>query len=241
MNHTKLTDLIKKFLIAGVDSYNSGDLTISDGDTQEDTLGERARMCINLALSKIYGLIKDSKYLEALPAESVQSIAGQDYISLDTISQVDDVESVVDTDNDFQLTRKSWDWYRENYSDPSSNTGTPNVYIIRNDRLYFAPRPSSAVNYTVDFKKLTTDLVLANDVPLIPTQYDGWIIAEGRVQWYLMEDPNTVPAILLSERNDIQQISMDSILTGYNMERVARSHFDRTEAPKTTGYDRPSD
>jgi hypothetical protein len=236
---TKLGDLIKKFLKAGIDSYNSNDLSISDTDTDSDTLGERARLVLNLALGTIYGLIKDSKYLEAYPTTALASTIDQDYIQLDIVPEIDDVETVADTTNDRRLLRRSWSWYKYNYPDPSAQTGTPNVYIVRNDRLYLAPRASSVINYIVDFRKLTDELKLDSDVPLIPTQYDGWIIQEAKVKWYEMEDPTSVPPLIISERDDIRQISLDAILTGFDYERQAASHFNRTVEPRSYGYERP--
>ena len=76
LTHTKLSDLTIKFLKA-IDSYNSGDLTVSDADTDQDTLGERARIVLNLAIHGIYGLIKGSKYLDAMPTTALASIADQ--------------------------------------------------------------------------------------------------------------------------------------------------------------------
>ena len=237
-NYTKLSDLITKFL-KSIDSYNVNDLALSETGTDQDTLGERAKICLNLALSIIYGLIKDSKYLEALPSTAISSVTGQDWIDLSIVPGIDDVETLADQTNDFKLVRRSWSWYRRNYADPSTSSGVPNSYIIRNTRLYFAPRPSEVIPYLVDFKKLTDDLKLAGDFPLIPTQYDAWIIAEAKVKFYEMEDPTSVPPLVISERNDARQIGIDSVLTGYDIIRVAESHFSRIPEPRTYGYTRP--
>ena len=236
--HTQLVDLIVKFLMA-IDSYNDADLTISDSDTNTDSLGERARICLNLGLSNIYSLIKDSKYLQAMPTTALASTASQAWIQLDIVPQIDDVEMVMDTDSDIALMRKSWAWYRKNYPDPSSATGTPNTYIIRNDRLYLAPTPTSVITYTVDYKKLTEDLELAGDLPLVPSPYDAWIIAEAKVKWYEMEDPTSVPPLIISERNDIRQNSIDAVMTGYNKIRVSASHFNPSGESRNLGYSRP--
>ena len=222
-----------------VDSYNANDLTISDADTDTDSLGERARVCLNLGLSGIYGLIKDSKYLEAMPTTALASIADQDFIQLDIVPQIDDVEKVLDTENDYRLERKSWAWYRRNYPDPSSSTGRPTVYIIRNDRMYLAPRPTEAVTYTVDYRKLTGDLKLAGDLPLIPTQYDAWIIAESKVWWFGMEDPTMTPIQVINERNDARQIGISSINTSFDQARQSASHFGSSGEARNLGYSRP--
>lgn len=237
--HSTLLVLIKKLLLS-IDSYNSTDTTIETPSTLTvDTLGERARLCLNQALGNMYALIKDSKYLEAFPTTSYSSTANQDYIELDIEETLDDVESVVDTTNDDRLVRKSWAWYRRNYTDPSAQTGTPSYYIIRNDRMYLAPRPSSVIPYLVDFKKRTRDLRLNGDIVLLPEQYDGWIIQEAKVKWYEMEDPNAIPLVVISERDSIRQTSIDAIMTGYDFSRVAQSHFSRNDEPRSYGYQRP--
>lgn len=239
LTHSTLLTLIKKLLLA-IDSYNSDDVTIETPSTLTlDTLGERARLCLNFALSGIYGLIKDSKYLEAYPTTAYSSIANQDYIELAIVPELDDIESVVDTSNDFKLVKKSWAWYRRNFTDPSSQTGTPNYYILRNERMYLAPRPSAILPYLVDFKKLTRDLRLNGDVILIPEQFDGWVIQEAKVRWFEMEDPTSVPPLIISERDSIRQTSLDTILTGYDNYRVAAAHFNRSNEPRSYGYQRP--
>lgn len=236
--HTKLSSLVIKFLKA-IDSYNENDLSVSDTDTDQDTLGERARIVLNLALSNIYGMIKDSKYLDAMPTTALVSTADQDFIQLDIVPQIDDVEKVLDTENDYRLERKSWAWYRRNYPDPASSTGRPLIYIIRNDRMYLAPRPTEAVTYTVDYRKLTDDLELPGDLPLLPTQYDAWIISEAKVWWYGMEDPTSVPPILVSERNQIREISLGAINVSFDHPRQSASHFGASGEARNLGYSRP--
>ena len=239
LTHSTLATLTKKLLLS-MDSYNSDDTAIETPSTLTvDSLAERARLCLNLALGTMYGLIKNSKYLDAFPTTSFVATASQDYIELDIVPMLDDVETVTDTDNEEQLIRKSWAWYRRNYPDPTAQTGTPDYYIIRNDRMYLAPRPSSAVNYLVDFRKRTRDLRLNGDIVLIPEQYDGWIIQESKVKWYEMEDPTSVPPLVISERDGIRQIALDTILTGYDYERVSASHFNRNSEPRSYGYQRP--
>lgn len=222
--HTPLSGLIKKLLLS-IDSYNSADLTLETaGDTTVDTLGERARVCINFALHKIYSLIKDSKYLENFPVTTLASTTSQDYIDLDPEAFLDDIESITDTTNDYKLIKKSWGWYRRHAPDPSAATGTPIYYIRRGSRVYLTPRPTSAITYTVDFKKLVGDLKLNGDLPLIPTQYDIWIISEAKFEWFVMEDPSSVPQVIVEGRNDTRQAALESIMTSYDQIRQAGSN-----------------
>lgn len=224
--HSTLNQLVVKFLKL-IDSYNSTDLTVSNDATDQDTSGERARICINTALGIIYDLIKDSKYLESFPSQKLFTTEGQDWVDLDPETFLDDIEAITDTVNDTRLERRSWSWYRSNYVDPSSATGNPIYYIRRNNRIYLAPRPNAVLPLTIDFRKFTEDLKIAGDQPLLPTHYDYWIIAESTVIWYQMEDPNAVPALVISERDSKRQIAMESIMTSYDNVRVAESHFDR--------------
>lgn len=216
LTHTKLSSLVIKFL-KSIDQWNSSDTTLSDTDTDEDTAGERARICLNQALHQIYSLIKDSKYLESYPSTNLSSTANQDYIDLDPEAYLDDIQGVTETTNQkIKLRQRSWNWYRRHYPDPSQVTGDPIFYIRRGNRMYLAPRPTSSVVYTIDFVKLTKDLELAVDLPLIPTQYDFWVIAEATVIWYTMEDPTSVPALVIAERDSKRQAGMQGINTSFD-------------------------
>lgn len=237
LTHSTLTQLIVK-LAMSLDGYNSSDLTISSGTTVVDTLGERARVCINLALHKIYSLIKDSKYLDAYPVSTLPSVINQDFIDLDPEAFLDDIESMNDEVNDYPLTQKSWSWYKRNVPDPSQTTGNPLYYIRRGNRVYITPRPTSAINYVIAFRKLTVDLKLGGDYSLLPVQYDTWIIHEARVEHYLMEDPSSVPALVIAERDDTRAAGMASVNTSFDQVRQSGSHF-VGDASGMRGYKRP--
>ena len=234
--HTPLGDLIVKLLVA-IDSYNSADLSISTPTTTVDTLGERARHAINNALQLMYDLIKDSKYMDAFPTTALVSEALVDFIQLDEVTKLDDIESILDTTNNFKLIRKSWSWYRHNFPDPSTSTGIPKWYIRRENRIYLAPRPSGPLTYTTDFRKLTDDLKKNGDLPLIPTRYDYWIVAEAKVKWAEMEDPSAVPALYISERDDQRQTALSSIFSGYDQASQMGSCVNRY-IPRTGGVDK---
>ena len=222
--HSNLGQLIKKLLLS-VDSYNSTDLTIeTPSNTTVDGLGERARLCINFALHECYKLVKDSRYLESPGPQTISSVANQDYIDLDSITELDDIESITEATNKLKLTRKSWNWYRRMVPDPSNATGVPGFYIRRNNRVYLTPRPTSAISYIFDFRKFTDDLSDEGQFSLLPSKYDGWIIAEAKVKWSEMEDPSAVPALYIEERNDVRQNSIDDILTSYDRVIQSGSH-----------------
>lgn len=223
--HTRLEDLITLFLKAGVDSYNSSDLTVSDTDTDQDTLGERARICLNLALQRIYALIKESKYLEAYPKTTLASTINQAFIDLDPEAELDDIEAITEqTSTQIRLVRRSWSWYRSNLPAPAQTTGDPTYYIRRGNRIYLAPTPSSVRTYTIDFRKYTGDLKLPSDLPLLPTQYNNWIVSEARVDWYMMEDPSSVPEQALLQQADARAAAIDSILNSYDKNIQAGSN-----------------
>ena len=75
--HTTFQNLIKK-LLKSLDNYNSNDLTVSTTDTDQNTSGEVAGICLNQALHKIYDLIKGSRYTEAFPTTKISQTAGLD-------------------------------------------------------------------------------------------------------------------------------------------------------------------
>lgn len=238
LTHTTLADLIKK-LLKSLDSYNSTDLTLSTPNADSDSLGERARLCLNQALHMIYSLIKDSRYLEAYPTTNLSTTANQDYVDLDPEAYLDDIDAITETTNDRKLIRKSWSWYRRNYPDPSQVSGEPLYYIRRGNRVYLAPRPSSAIPLTIDFRKLTDDLKLNGDISLLPTRYDYWIIAEAKVIWFEMEDPTAVPALIIAERDNKRQIGMESVVDTHDTILQSRSHFDSSDDPGILPYERP--
>ena len=238
--HSTLQKLIVKLLKGGLDNYNSTDLTLATDSTDSDSMGERARICINMALHEIYDVIKDSKYLEDYPTTRFTTTAGVDYIELDEEAFLDDIESVVDTLNQFRLVRKSFSWYRKNFPNPATTSNNPTYYMRRGNRLYLAPRPSGAINLTIDFRKYTEDLVLNGDQPLLPSHYDYWIIAEAKVAWFQMEDPSNVPQVILLERESKRQTAYESIFTGYDQILQSESNTEK-ERLGYLPWQKPSD
>lgn len=240
--HTTFLNLIKK-LLKLIDNYSmSGgaatDLTRSTTTTDQNTSGEIAGLCINSALHICYDLVKDSKYLQALPSTKFSSVINQDYIDLDLEPYLDEIEAITEGTNNVKLIRKSWSWYRKHYPDPSESTGNPIYYVRRNNRIYLAPRPNSVINYTVDFVKLVEDLVSDGDVPLLPSHYDYWIIVEAAYEWYKMEDPNSIPEVVVLDRADKREIATNAILSAYDELSVSQSHWNES-APNSYPYDSP--
>lgn len=215
-NNSTFIVLIRK-LLRSLDQFNSTDLTLADtNNPNRDTSGVRAGLCINRALQKIYDLIKDSKYMDSFPTTSLSTTIDQDFIDLDEETTLDDIEAITDTANDYRLTRRSWSWYKSHFPDPSQSSGIPQYYIRRDTRIYLAPRPNGVINYTVDFRKFTGDLKVHDDLCILPTRYDYWIIDEALVNWYSMEDPSSVPELIILERNNSRQTALESIFTSYD-------------------------
>ena len=233
LTHSTFSSLIKK-LLKMLDNYSmsggvAGDLTRSTATVDQNTSGEIAGIAINLALHQIYDLIKDSKYLQALPSTKFSSVISQDYIDLDLEPYLDEIEAITEGTNNFKLIRKSWGWYRKNFPDPSKTTGIPVYYIRRNSRIYLAPRPTSVINYTVDFVKLVEDLVADGDISLIPTHYDYWIIQEACYEWYKMEDPQAIPEAIILDRADKREIAINAIMSGFDELSESQSHWNYGE------------
>lgn len=223
---TKFSSLIVK-LLKSIDSYNNQDLSRSTDTVDQNSSGEVAGICINNALSKMYDLAKDSRYLQAKPTQKLKATQGQEFIELDIEPTLDEIESVNDTDRNFKLVKKSWWWYRRYYPNPAIASGIPNYYIRRFDRIYLAPTPSQDITYTVDFIRFKGELVQDSDVSVFPSQYDYWIIAEARVEWAKMEDPDSIPPIIISERNDARQIALDAIYSGFDDTKQLENNFYR--------------
>ena len=237
LTSTKFSELIKK-LLKLLDNYNTSDLTRSTTTVDQNTSGEIAGMCINNALHICYDLVKDSKYLQALPSTKFSSIANQEYIDLDLEPYLDEIEAITDTTNNIKLIRKSWAWYRKNVPNPAQSTGTPVYYIRRSNRIYLTPRPVAVINYTADFVKLVEDLVADGDVSLLPSHYDYWIIAEAAHEWYKMEDPTAIPQVVVLDRSDKREIATNAILSAYDELSESQSHWNEDDA-HSYPYDSP--
>lgn len=236
LTHTRFSELIKK-TAKSLDYYNSGDLSVSTETTDQNTSGEIIGIAINNALHQIYDLIKDSRYLEAFPTTKLSTEAGKDWVDLDPEAFLDEIESIADTSNNIKLTKKSWNWYRRNYPDPSDATGNPIFYIRRDTRLYLAPQPSSVIPLTIDFRKFTGDLKLGGDLPLLPTHYDYWIMAEAKVKFYETLDALEIPPFIVSERNEARATAMGSIFSDYDSSLQAGSNFGR-RSERVGAFDR---
>lgn len=238
LSNTQFSELIKKFLKA-IDNYNSSDLTRSTPNTDQNTTGEVAAICLNLALGVMYDLIKDSKYLQAPPVQTLKSTANQDWIDLDIEPYLDEVETITDLTNNFKLVRKSWSWYKRNFPDSSQTSGIPVYYIRRFDRLYLAPRPASSITYETSYIKNQGDLVSDGDLPLLPTHYDYWIISEAMIEWAKMEDPKNIAPILIQERDDKRAIAINAIMSNYDNESQGESHWNAIGDPLGLEYQSP--
>lgn len=227
LTHTTLIELIK-LLLRRVDSYNANDLTLSKTGTTENTSGEIARISLNFALQKMYSLIKDSRYLESYPTTKLKTTIGQDFIDLDEEASLDEIEAVTDASiNQIKYVRRSWNWYRRNFPAPSNSTGEPKFYIRRNNRMYLAPRPNVERTLTIDFRKFAGDLKLNNDLPLLPTPFNYWIVAEAAYLWFQTEDPESVPQTVIADRDDARVTAIGAINSDYDSSLQTRSALNR--------------
>ena len=229
LSGSTLTVLQKEFLI-GIDNYNSDDLT-GDGSS-----GDLATKSLNKALQIIYSIIKDSKYMKAYPSTALATTANQDYIDLGAVTDMDEIEDIADPTNIYKLLKIPYWRYKEWSPDPSSVTGTPTHYARLFNRIYLYPRPTTVITYNTTYVKIYGDLSSGSDQALIPSKYNYWIYAEAEVQWYKMEDPNAVPAIVISERDRMQEIALKDILSAFNENNVAESVFGRNEMQRRSLY-----
>lgn len=204
-----------------IDNYNAADLSGTNSS------GEVADLCINEGLQIIYQDIKASRYMDGYASSALVSTSGQSYIELSAISDLDELMGLQDTTNDISLQEISaWRYFSEVPS-PSNVTGTPYRYCRIFNRIYLDPQPDAGITYTTPYKKTYARLASDSDVALIPSKFDGWIYAEARLWWLMMEDMNNSAALsaAMSERNRIREIALDDIGSQFNAVSVSKSHF----------------
>jgi hypothetical protein len=218
LTHTTLTNLRTNFLKL-LDNYNANDLTGTNSS------GEVANLCINDALQLIYTQIKDSKFMQGYASTLLSSTIDQEYIELSGISDLDEITAIKDTTNNITLKKIMPYEYFSQVPDTSDHTGTPVRYCRVRDRIYLDSRPTSVIVYTTEYIRKYARLVLENDTPLIPTRYDDWIYKEARVLWYMNEDIQSVPAVVISERDDARELYINDIMSNFDLVSQSKSHF----------------
>lgn len=215
-----LTNLRTRFLKM-IDNYNADDLTGTNSS------GEVADLYINESLQVIYSKIKNSRYLDAYGSTSLATTADQAYIELSAISDLDELFSIKDTENDYTLIEiPKWRYFLE-IPDPANSTGTPYRYCRIFNRIYLDPRPTSVITYTTEYKKTYGRLSADADQALIPSRMDKWVYDEAWVQWLRGEDSSNVSAIQLAmaERDRTEDIFLSDIGSQFARAASMRSHF----------------
>lgn len=204
-----------------IDNYNSNDLSGTNSS------GDVADLCINDALQTIYSLIKSSRHTDAYSLTSLVSTADQAFINLSAISNIDEILAIKDTANQTKLRKITPEQYFMRSPDPASNTGRPIEYCRIFNRIYLNPRPTSAITYTTEYKKIYPNLSSDSSVALIPSKYDRWIMAEALVIWLMGEDPNATAAINTAqkERERCERIFMNDIDSHFDEAPQGASHF----------------
>ena len=215
-----------------IDNYNANDLTGTNSS------GEIADLCINDALQLIYSLLKDSKYLQSYSG-TLSSVAGQSYIDLSGITDIDEVASMKDTTNNITLRCMSAHEYFSRVPNPAQWTGTPSEYCRIFNRVYLNSQPTAVIAYTVEYVKNYARLAADADQALIPSKYDDWIMKEARVIWLMMEDINSVPQMAISERDQAREIYVDDVMSQFDQVSESQSHWDRRPYGFGYPYQRP--
>lgn len=217
-------------LLKLLDAYNANDLTGTNSG------GEVADLCINDALQIIYSLLKPTKLLQSYGSSALSSIADKAYMELSNIPDLDEIKSVKDPTNRIVLLEITPTQYFDRNPQPTDSTGTPVRFCRVFNRIYLDPMPSTAVTYTVEYIKTYPRLVLDGDEALIPSKYDDWIMKEASVKWYMMEDANSIPERVISERDQARQIYMSDVMSQFGRASQAGSHF-RRRVPLADPFD----
>lgn len=231
-NGSTLANLRTRFL-KRLDRFNANDLTGTNSN------GEIADLCLNDALSLIYSKIKDSRYTKAYPSNSLASVAGQSYIELSGITDLDEVVSMQDTTNNITLKEIPYWMYKTQVPDPSESTGTPYRYARLFNRIYLDPQPTAVITYQTDYVKNFARLTNDADQALLPARFDDWIYKEAMVNWFLMERDGEVPVAVLNERNDARETYIGEILSQFDMISESGSHWNDGDTGFGRNYDSP--
>ena len=202
-----------------IDNYNANDLTGTNSS------GEVADLVINDALQLIYAQLKDSKFMQAYPSTSLASVADQAYIELSGISDLDEIAALKDTSNNITLKKILPYQYFGQVPDPADSTGTPVRYCRIFNRIYLDPRPTAVITYTTEYIKNYARLASDSDTALIPSKYDDWICKEARVLWYMNEDIQSVPQVVINERDDARELYIKDAMSNFDLVSQAKSHF----------------
>ena len=215
-----LTVLQKEFLLS-IDEYNADDLS-GDG-----SVGDRATACINQALQKMYSIVKDTRYLAAYPSTAITTTSSQNYIELSGISDLDEVEQVHEVTNDIVLKKLPYWRIREINIDDSTNTGNPTFYSRLFNRLYFSPTPSSALNLTIQYRKLISDLSSGSDQSALPSKFNYWIYAEAHICWQRMQDIGDTASLqnIVAIAEDARTSALEDIRSEFDSIDVSDSNF----------------
>jgi len=232
---SSLTTLRTDFLIS-IDHYNANDLTGTA------SAGDRAVRVINKALQKIYSDIIDSNLMEATPS-TIASVSGTDFVTLTGISDLRYIMNVTESVNDVKLIAIPFWKYRQLAPDPSASVGNPTHYARLFNRIYFFPRPSSAITYTFDYVKNLANLSGDSDEAGIPAAFDYWITAEAHVLWQKMMDPGDTAAMssIVAIAQDCRSRAMRDIFSNFDEAAVSESHWSKIDDGFGASFDSPVD
>jgi hypothetical protein len=100
------------------------------------------------------------------------------------------ITRILDQDSDFELTARTYEWYRQHFPDPTAVSGTPYAWVpyitVPGGVLeaILAPTPGSPIQYIVEGEALLTPLVSPDDVPLLPLDFHSLLSLLARLDEY---------------------------------------------------------
>ena len=105
-----------------------------------------------------------------------------------------------DASNNITLRGMPWEWYQANVPDPSDDTGNPTVWVPTGLstatylQIALWPTPDSIYTLTLDYVRNVSDLTVAEDVVLVPPDFQWVIEAGAKMLEYEKQDDRRYPA-----------------------------------------------
>jgi len=162
---------------------------------------------------------------EISASTTLATIALQEYVSMATITDFDELIVQSERDQHRTIELVSYEDYKNAFPDPTINTASvPDVAAIWNDKVYFGPTPDSIITIYFDYIKTVTEVASGDDLPF-SDKFDPLLIAmckESIKEW--LDDKNSVALSFATGKvADLKKILIDgSDNFGMNRQMMSR-------------------
>jgi len=143
---------------------------------------------------------------------TLNSVADQAEYPL-TAATVKRVTRITDTDNEFELAAVTQEWYRQQFPDPPSETGTPGYWVsfgvaapAQPVTIALAPTPAAVVAYRVEYERTIPPLALPTDVPLLPADFHDLLCLYGRLDEYEYKSDDRWQTLMAQVQDRLSQL-----------------------------------